>query len=67
MPDFWNASSTFKRLAIFLILASEPVAAKSWRNVPTSRSISIVRNNSRTASAPITALNSSPYSSTFAK
>ena len=29
MPDFWNASSTFKRFAIFLIFASEPVAPKS--------------------------------------
>ena len=29
IPDFWNASNTLRRFAIFLILASEPVAPKS--------------------------------------
>ena len=67
MPDFWNASNTFKRLAIFLIFASLPVSPKSRRNTSISFTMSIVRNNSRTASAPITALNSSPYSSTLAR
>ena len=28
MPDLWNASSTFRRLAIFLILVSESVAVE---------------------------------------
>jgi hypothetical protein len=33
MPDFWKASSTFKRLAIFLIFVSdESVAASSFRS-----------------------------------
>ena len=36
MPDFWNASSTFRRLAIFLILVSELVAASSSRSVSIS-------------------------------
>ena len=67
MPDFWNASKTFKRLAIFLIFASLPVSPKSRRNTSISLTISMLRNSSRTASAPITALNSSPYSSTLAR
>jgi branched-chain amino acid transport system permease protein len=66
IPDFWKPSSTFKRFEIFLILASEEVAISSARSVSTSRSISIVRKSSRTASAPIKARKSSPYSSVLA-
>ena len=67
MPDFWNASSTFKRLAIFLIFASEPVSANSVLNFSISLLISSDLSNSLIASAPITAVNSSPNSSTFAR
>ena len=37
MPDLWNASSTFRRLAIFLILVSEPVVSSSLRSFSISR------------------------------
>ncbi|CFN65785.1 Uncharacterised protein [Bordetella pertussis] len=67
MPDFWKPSSTFRRLEIFLILASELVALSSPRSVSTSRSMSMVRSSSRTASAPIRARKSSPYSSVLAR
>ena len=60
MPDFLNASSTFKRLAFFLILISEPV--KSLRSFSISISISKPSSKSRTPSAPILAWNSSPSS-----
>ena len=67
MPERWNASRTFKRLANFLIFASLPVAFKSARNTSASLSISIERSNSRTPSAPIMAVNApSPNSSDLA-
>ena len=65
MPLRWNASNTFKRLAIFLILVSEPVLSNSWRRISTSFAISNFANRSRIPSAPIFASKSSPYSSNF--
>ena len=67
IPDFWNASSTFKRLAIFLIFASEPVSANSVLNVSISLFMLSDLSNSLIASAPMIAVNSSPNSSTFAR
>ena len=66
MPDFWKPSMTFRRLEIFLTFASDLVVSKELRNCSASRSISMVRSNSRTASAPISAVKSSPYSSVLA-
>ena len=60
MPDFLKASRTFKRLAFFLILTSEPV--RSLRSFSISISISMVSSKSRMPSAPILAWNSSPNS-----
>ena len=65
MPLRWNASSTFKRLAIFLILVSELVACNSWRKISISCSTFRLRSNSRMPSAPMWASNSSPYSSSL--
>ncbi|MNL41355.1 hypothetical protein D3C87_1637590 [compost metagenome] len=68
MPERWNASSTFRRLANFLILASEPVACSSARICSICFSMSMPRSSSRMPSAPIMATNSpSPYSSHFAR
>ncbi len=67
MPDLLKASSTFRRLAIFLILVSEPVAARSVRSVSISWPTSSARRSARMPSAPIEAWKSSPYSSTFAR
>ncbi len=67
MPDLLNASSTFRRLAIFLILVSLPVAASSVRSWSMSRPTSSFLSRSRTPSAPMAAEKSSPYSSTFAR
>src|SRR5450830_1831480 len=66
IPERWNASSTFKRLAYFLILASDLDSLSSVRRISASRSMSIERNNSRIPSAPINAVNSSPCSSYLA-
>ena len=65
IPERWKASNTFKRLAIFLILVSEPVDSSSWRRISISPATSKVRNNSRIPSAPILASKSSPYSSSL--
>ncbi len=51
MPDFWNASSTFRRLAIFLILVSEPVASSSLRSFSISEFTSSDFSSSRMPSA----------------
>ena len=67
MPEFLKPSSTFRRLASFLILASELVASRSLRSCSISWARSIPRKSSRTPSAPMMAVKSSPYSSTFAK
>ena len=67
MPDFWKPSSTLRRLAIFLILASELVVPNSSRSVVTSRSISIDFSSSLMPSAPMNATKSSPYSSCLAR
>ena len=67
MPDFWKPSSTFRRLASFLILVSEVVASSSFRSVSISRLRSRARSSSRMPSAPIAAEKSSPYSSTLAR
>ena len=42
IPDLWNASSTLRRLAIFLILVSEPVVSSSLR-----RPLDLVRHVER--------------------
>ena len=60
MPDFLKASINFKRLAFFLTLTSEPV--KSPRSFSIVPSISKSLNKSLMPSAPILAMNSSPYS-----
>ena len=60
MPDFLNASSTFRRLAFFLTLTSEPV--RSPRSFSIDRSMSMDSSRSLIPSAPILAMNSSPYS-----
>jgi hypothetical protein len=62
-----EASSTLRRLEIFFILASEPVASSSPRSFSTSRFRSSERSSSRTPSAPMNAVKSSPYSSTLAR
>jgi hypothetical protein len=67
MPEALNASSTFRRLAYFLILVSDPVAARSARMVSISLVTSRPLNSARTPSAPIIAVNSSPYSSVLAR
>ena len=64
MPDFLKASSTFRRLAFFLILSSEPV--RSLRSFSISESSSMLSSKSLIPSAPILATNSSPNSSRFA-
>ena len=64
MPDFLNASINFKRLAFFLILSSEPV--RSLRSFSISTSRSRPSSKSLMPSAPILAMNSSPYSTTLA-
>ena len=67
LPELWKASSTFKRLVMFLIFVSEPVLAISSRRRSISVTILTSPNNTLIASAPIAALNSSPYSSTASK
>ena len=67
MPERWKPSRTFRRLAIFLTLASELVTWISSRRRSTSRSTSMDLSSSRTPSAPIAATNSSPYSSVLAR
>ena len=67
IPDALNASSIFSRLAYFLILVSEPVAANSARMVSISEVTSRLANRERIPSAPIVAENSSPYSSVLAR
>ena len=67
MPDDTNASRIFRRFAYFLIFVSELVASSSARSVTTSFGTSRARNKARTPSAPITAENSSPYSSSLAR
>ena len=64
MPDFLNASRTFKRLAFFLIFSSEPVS--SLRSFSISASMSKLCSSSLMPSAPILATNSSPYSCVLA-
>ena len=64
MPDFLNASITFRRLAFFLILISEPV--RSLRSLSISTSSSMPASSSLMPSAPILAWNSSPYSLSLA-
>jgi len=66
MPERVKASKTFKRLAIFLIFASELVVLSSSRSFSTSAGTSNFCSNSRMPSAPIKARNSSPYSSDLA-
>ena len=65
LPDLWNDSSNFKRLVIFLRLVSELVwvTLHAFHCISCSRSIWL-SSSSNTASAPIFASNSSPYSST---
>jgi hypothetical protein len=60
MPDLRKASSTFRRLAFFLILSSEPV--RSLRSFSIEPSMSMLCSRSLMPSAPILAWNSSPYS-----
>ena len=67
MLEFLKPSSTFRRLASFLILASEQVSSRSFRRVSISFFRSIARSSARTPSAPIAAEKSSPYSSTLAR
>ena len=67
MPDFWKASSTLRRFDSFFSLVSDPVRVISARRVSTSACRSSERSSSRTPSAPISALNSSPYSSSLAR
>ena len=64
MPLFLNASSTFRRLEFFLTLSSEPVMSPRSFSISTSRSMS--PSSFCTPSAPISAMNSSPYSVRFA-
>ena len=60
IPDFLNASSSFRRLAFFLILSSEPLG--SLRSFSMEPSMSMPCSRSLMPSAPILAWNSSPYS-----
>ena len=66
-PDLSKPSRTFKRFAIFLILASEDVSASSVRSFSISFFRSISRNSSRMPSAPIMATKPSPYCSCLAR
>ena len=63
LPESSNASINFKRFVNFLIFVSEFVASISSRITSISFAKLMLRNNSCTASAPIRASNSSPYSS----
>ena len=65
LPDLTKASMSLRRLESFLILVSELVAGISSRSCATSPSISRLSSSCCTASAPIRASNSSPYSSSF--
>ena len=67
MPETRNASRIFNRFAYFLILVSELVASRSARSFSTSAGTSNACNRARMPSAPITAENSSPYSSSLAR
>ena len=64
MPDFLKASITFRRFEFFLTFSSEPVMSLRSFSISTSRSISA--SSLCTPSAPISAMNSSPYSVRFA-
>ncbi|CKT05471.1 Uncharacterised protein [Mycobacterium tuberculosis] len=64
MPDLRKASSTFRRLEFFLTLTSEPVRSPRRRSI--SLSSSMPSSRSLMPSAPILAMNSSPYSLRFA-
>ena len=59
-PDFLKASRTLSRLEFFLTLTSEPVKSPLKRSISTSNSMA--SSKSRTPSAPILAMNSSPNS-----
>ena len=67
LPDNWKDSNNFKRLVIFLRLVSELIEGNSSRIATTSASTSSALSNSKTASAPIFASNSSPCSSSASK
>ena len=60
LPEDWNASNTFKRFVMFLILVSDEVAPNSSRKRSTSLLIFTSTRSSLIASAPMPALNSSP-------
>ena len=63
LPESRKDSNSFRRLDIFLSLVSEPVCGISARSSSISPSTSMSFNRSCTASAPILAINSSPYCS----
>ena len=63
LPEFWKASMSFRRFESFLILVSEFVCGISSRRVAISSSRSRSMRRSWIASAPIFAVNSSPYCS----
>ena len=67
MFEFLKPSSTLRRLAYFLILASELVASSSVRSVSIALLRSSERSSERMPSAPIAAEKSSPNSSTLAR
>ena len=61
LPEALNASSSFNLLEIFLSFVSEFVCGISSLRILISSSISSSSRSNLTASAPIPALNSSPY------
>ena len=63
LPDVKNASISLRRLVTFLRRVSELIEGNSSRICSICSAKLIARSNSRTASAPILASNSSPYSS----
>jgi hypothetical protein len=67
MFEALKPSSTFSRLAYFLIFASLEVASRSFLRVSISLLRSSARSSARMPSAPIAAEKSSPNSSTLAR
>ena len=63
LPEAANASINFKRFVTFLRFVSLPISGSSSRICATSPSKSICCSKASTASAPISASNSSPCSS----
>ena len=67
MPERWKASSTFRRLAIFLILVSELVLASSWRRVSISLLMSMRAQQFAHRFGAHQRSKSSPYSSSLSR